>query len=108
LWKTLDIPSGTCRIDFVDREKDIEMRTKTFIDGFKNSQKIRVMFEGFGVYTTVGGVCQTFATASHSAAACDALLKLSNMRYNAEKDGEPMPVGLGYTTRGMQVQIDLI
>jgi hypothetical protein len=84
------------------------MRTKTFIDGFKNSQKIRVMFEGFGVYTTVGGVCDTFATASHSAAACDALLKLAYMRRTAEKDGDLIPVGLGYTTRGMQVQIDLI
>jgi hypothetical protein len=93
------------------------MRTKTFIDGFKNSQKIRVMFNmpdaklqntGFGVYTTVGGVCETFATASHSAAACDALLKLSYMRYMAKKDGDVVPVGLGYTTRGMQVQIDLI
>jgi len=84
------------------------MRTKTFIDGFKNSQKIRVMFEGFGVYTTVGGVCGTFATASHSAAACDALLALANMRYNAKRVGDPIPVGLGYTTRGMQVQVDLI
>jgi hypothetical protein len=84
------------------------MRTKTFIDGFKNSQKIRVMFEGFGVYTTVGGVCETFATASHSAAACDALLKLAYMRRIAVKEGELIPVGLGYTTRGMQVQIDLI
>lgn len=93
------------------------MRTKTFIDGFKNSQKIRVMFNmpndqlqntGFGVYTTVAGVCDTFATASHSAAACDALLKLSHMRYMAQKDGDIIPVGLGCTTRGMQVQIDLI
>ena len=93
------------------------MRTKTFIDGFKNSQKIRVMFNmpdqklqntGFGIYTTVAGVCNTFATASHSAAACDALLKLAYMRRTAEKDGDPIPVGLGYMTRGMQVQVDLI
>lgn len=93
------------------------MRTKTFIDGFKNSQKIRVMFNmpdqklqntGFGIYTTVAGVCNTFATASHSAAACDALLKLAYMRRTAEKDGDPIPVGLGCTARGMQVQVDLI
>ena len=93
------------------------MRTKTFIDGFKNSQKIRVMFNmpdqklqntGFGIYTTVAGVCNTFATASHSAAACDALLKLAYMRRTAEKDGDPIPVGLGCTVRGMQVQVDLI
>jgi hypothetical protein len=30
------------------------------------------------------------------------------MRRCAEKDGDVVPVGLGYTTRGMQVQIDLI
>jgi hypothetical protein len=30
------------------------------------------------------------------------------MRYMAKKDNELVPTGLGYTTRGMQVQIDLI
>jgi hypothetical protein len=30
------------------------------------------------------------------------------MRRTAEKAGDLVPVGLGYTTRGMQVQIDLI
>lgn len=84
------------------------MRTKTFIDGFKNSQKIRVMFEGFGVYTTVIGVTEVFATSTHRAAACDALIKLSNMRYMAKVSGDPIPCGLGYNTRNMQVQVDLL
>ena len=84
------------------------MRTKTFIDGFKNSQKIRVMFEGFGVYTTVIGVTEVFATATHRAAACDALCKLSHMRYMAKVTGDPIPSGLGYNTRDMQVQVDLL
>ena len=84
------------------------MRTKTFIDGFKNSQKIRVMFEGFGVYTTVIGVTEVFATSTHRAAACDALCKLSHMRYMAKVTGDPIPSGLGYNTRGMQVQVDLL
>ena len=52
------------------------MRTKTYIQGFKNSQKIRVMFEGIGVYTTVAGVSSVFATYTHSQAANDALLRL--------------------------------
>ena len=84
------------------------MRTKTFIDGFKNSQKIRVMFEGFGVYTTVVGVTSVFATSTHRAAACDALLRLSYDRRIAEATHNPIPSGLGYTTRGMQVQVDLL
>lgn len=84
------------------------MRTKTHIQGFKNSQKIRVMFNGFGVYTTVAGVASMFATYVHSQAANDALLALSDMRYSAKKNGDLIPVGLGYTSRGTQVQIDLI
>jgi hypothetical protein len=33
---------------------------------------------------------------------------LSNMRYNAKVSGDLIPVGLGYNTRGMQVQVDLL
>lgn len=84
------------------------MRTKTFIDGFKNSQKIRVMFEEFGVYTTVLGVTEVFATSIHRHVACDALLRLSYDRRIAEATHNPIPSGLGYTTRGMQVQVDLL
>ena len=83
-------------------------RPKTFIQGLKNSQKIRVMFEGYGVYTTVIGVASVFASATHRAAACDALVKLANMRYNAKVSGDPIPSGLGYTIREMQVQVDLL
>ena len=84
------------------------MRPKTFIVGFKNSQKIRVMFEGYGVYTTVLGVTEVFATSTHRTAACDALVKLADMRYKAKVSGDPIPCGLGYTIREMQVQVDLL
>jgi hypothetical protein len=30
------------------------------------------------------------------------------MRYNAKKDNELMPVGLGATIRGKQIQVDLV
>ena len=59
------------------------MRTKTYIQGFKNSQKIRVMIDGFGIYTTVAGVPEVFATHSHRQAANDGLLRLAYMRYMA-------------------------
>ena len=89
------------------------MRTKTYIQGFKNSQKIRVMIDGFGIYTTVAGVPQVFATHSHRQAANDGLLRLSYMRYMAQKDGALVPTGLGMTSYntsqvGTQVQVDLI
>lgn len=89
------------------------MRTKTYIQGFKNSQKIRVMFDGIGVYTTVAGVSSVFATHTHAQAANDALLRLSYMRYMAQKDGDLVPTGVGMTSYnttlvGTQVQIDLL
>jgi len=38
----------------------------------------------------------------------DALLQLGRMRYFAQKDGNPVPSGLGTTIRGKQIQVDLV
>lgn len=89
------------------------MRTKTLIDGFKNSQKIRVIIDGFGIYTTVGGVATVFATHSHQQAAVDGLMRLSSLRYTAKRKGDVLPTSVGmssYNTTQIakQVQIDLI
>jgi hypothetical protein len=89
------------------------MRTKRFIDGFNNSQKIRIIIDGFGIYTTVGEVGTVFATHSHRQAACDGLLRLSSIRYDATRKGNPIPTGVGMTSQnttqiGMQVQVDLL
>jgi hypothetical protein len=89
------------------------MRTKTYIAGFKNSQKIRVIIDGFGVYTTVSGVATVYATHSHRQAANDGLMRLSYMRYMAVREGELIPTGVGMTSynttqKGMSVQVDLI
>jgi len=56
----------------------------------------------------VAGVTSVFATSTHRAAACDALLRLSYDRRIAEATHNPIPSGLGYTTRGMQIQVDLL
>jgi hypothetical protein len=90
------------------------MRTKTIIDGFKNSQKFRVIFKGdgsendIGFYMTIQQMTEQFATVTARAICWDAMIKLSHMRYNANKFNSPMPTGLGDTIRGKQVQVDLI
>ena len=89
------------------------MRTKTLIDGLKNSQKIRVIIDGFGIYTTVGSIFNVYAHHSLKQAAFDGLLRLSSARYFAKRANEELPTGVGMTSYnttqiGKQVQIDLI
>ena len=90
------------------------MRTKTIIDGFKNSQKFRVIFKGdgsendIGMYMTIKQMTEQFATVTARAVCWEALLKLSYMRYNAKKDNSLLPVGLCVTIRNKQVQLDLV
>lgn len=44
------------------------MRRATVIKGFKNSQKIRVIVDGVGLYMTVGDTDSVFCTTSHRSA----------------------------------------
>ena len=90
------------------------MRTKTIIDGFKNSQKFRVIFKGdgsendIGMYMTVQQMTEMFATNTARTVCWDALIKLSYLRYEAKRKNETVPTGLGDTFRGKQVQVDLV
>lgn len=89
------------------------MRTKTLINGFKNSQKIRVIIDGFGIYTTVGGVASVFAHHSLKQAAFDGLYRLSSERYYAQRHGQVPPTmvsmqSMNTSQIAKQVQIDLI
>ena len=90
------------------------MRTKTIIDGFKNSQKFRVIFKGdgsendIGMYMTVQQMTELFATNTARTVCWDALIKLSYLRYEANRTNQPIPTGLGHTIRGKQVQVDLV
>jgi hypothetical protein len=59
------------------------MRTKTLIYGFKNSQKIRVIIDGLGIYMTVGDIADKFATTKHRAAVWLTAEKLSGERQAA-------------------------
>jgi hypothetical protein len=90
------------------------MRTKTIIDGFKNSQKFRVIFKGdgsendIGMYLTIKQMTEQFATVNSRTLCWEAMMKLSYMRYMEKKNGGIMPVGLGVTIRGKQIQVDLM
>ena len=79
------------------------MRTKTLIDGFKNSQKLRLIINGIIVYTTVKGVLfDLFGSSEQRAAVCDALMKLSFYKRNENA------MGLAEDFRGYSVQVDLL
>jgi hypothetical protein len=90
------------------------MRTKTVIDGFKNSQKFRVIFKGdgsendMGMYLTIQQMTEQFATVNARTLCWEAMIKLSYMRYNAKVHNEPTPTGLSTTIRGKQIQVDLV
>lgn len=84
------------------------MRTKTVIDGFKNSQKIRIVIGGIALYTTVYDMAfNLFGTSIHRATVWLALEKLALMRRTATANGTA-PIGLADEFNGMSVQVDLV
>jgi hypothetical protein len=89
------------------------MRTKTIIDGFKNSQKFRfilspIVGEDVGMTITIQQMSDLFATRDARIAVWDALMKLASERRIAEMKGEPKPLGLVREAFGFkQVQVDL-
>ena len=89
------------------------MRTKTIVEGFKNSQKFRFILttetgEEFGMYITVQQMSEQFATGNARAAVWDALIRLSYDRRIAEATRKPIPTGLVRGCFGFkQVQVDL-
>jgi hypothetical protein len=90
------------------------MRTKTIVEGFKNSQKFRFILttengEEFGMYVTLQQMSDQFATGNARAAVWDAMLRLSYDRRIAEARREPIPSGLVRECFGYkQVQVDLV
>jgi len=90
------------------------MRTPTIIDGFKNSQKFRVIFKGdgsendIGMYLTIKQMSEQFATVNARSLCYEALNILSVERDLAKALRKPMPSGIGTTIRGKQIQVDLV
>ena len=90
------------------------MRTKTIVEGFKNSQKFRFILSAdvaeVGMTITVQQMSDLFATRNARVAVWDALMKLASDRRIAQSQGKPIPTGLvrDATSYGFrQVQIDL-
>ena len=90
------------------------MRTKTVVEGFKNSQKIRFILqteggEEFGMYITLKQMSEQFATGNARAAVWDAMIRLSYDRRTAEACSRDVPTGLVRGCFGYkQVQVDLV
>jgi len=91
------------------------MRTKTIVEGLKNSQKFRFILtansgEEVGMTITVKQMSDQFATRNARAAVWTALNRLSYDRQMAKALNRPLPTGLmrGAETEGFrQVQVDL-
>ena len=89
------------------------MRTKTIIDGFKNSQKFRFILladsgEEVGMTITIQQMSDQFATRNARMSVWTALSKLAINRRMAEIRGETKPTGIVTEAFGFrQVQVDL-
>jgi hypothetical protein len=93
--------------------KEIKMRTKSIIHGFRNSQKFRFILtaqsgEDVGMVITVQQMSDTFATQDARVAVWTALELLASKRRVARHLGETLPTGLVTNAQGFrQVQVDL-
>lgn len=89
------------------------MRTKTIVDGFKNSQKFRFILtansgEEVGMTITIQQMTDLFSTRDARVAVWTALERLAYDRRMAKAYGNPIPTGLVKSAQGFrQVQIDL-
>ena len=91
------------------------MRTKTIIDGFKNSQKFRVIWNtnggsetDVGMYMTIKQMSESMATTNARVAVWTALERLSYDRQMALATHRPVPNGIGITVNKFQVQVSLV
>lgn len=90
------------------------MRTKTIIDGFKNSQKFRFILEAdsgelFGLTMTIQQMSDMFATTVARQSVWVALERLAYNRQHAMMRGDQLPTSLVTDTDGFrQVQVDLM
>jgi hypothetical protein len=87
------------------------MRTKAIIEGLKNSQKIRFVIDGFGMYVRVKDI-DSVCTTNHRSALYSALMSLVS-----EITVNKAVTGLGKTVKvydgnlqefSINVQIDLV
>ena len=83
------------------------MRRPAVIQGLKNSQRIRVMVDGVGVYMTVGDTDSSFATTKHQVAVQNTLRLMVLERCGGMGHTVKVYDG-GMTATTVQVQVDLL
>ena len=83
------------------------MRTKQLIQGLNNTQKIRFMINGFGMYCQVQDVVN-ICTTDYRAPVWMALDRLGNENFVAKYQGKPPISGYGARICGYDVQVDLV
>jgi len=77
------------------------MRTKQLYPGINNSQKIRVILNGVGIYTTVAATQSIFATTDHRVA----------VEFSLSEISKQMGAINGYASRwngSLDLQVDLL
>lgn len=93
------------------------MRTKQVVVGFKNSQKIRVIIDGVGIYMTVAETDNKFATTTHRLAVSRAINQLASTRAIDKARDRTLTTGFGSRFRiydaqanykDVDVQVDLV
>ena len=89
------------------------MRQRRMIDGLNNSQRIRVIVDGVGFYTTIADTSD-ICTRNHRLAVQTALMNLGYDRRMAEVRHTDKPVGFGFNyavpndDATVSVQVDLV
>jgi hypothetical protein len=87
------------------------MRKQRLIQGLNNSQKIRFIVDGIGMYCKIADV-ENFATLSAQQAVITALQNLQAQRELAFTTCQPQPRGFGFNSvfsgKRHDVQVDLI
>ena len=83
------------------------MRRPSVIQGLKNSQRIRVILDGVGVYMTVGDTLSAFATTKHQVAVQNTLRLM--VVEGCGGIGHTIKVyDGGMTAATVQIQVDLM
>jgi hypothetical protein len=87
------------------------MRKQRLIEGLNNSQKIRFIVDGVGMYCKISDV-ENFATVSSQQAVISALQNLQASRELAFAKCQPQPTGFGirsvFSGKSHDVQVDLV
>lgn len=87
------------------------MRKQRLIEGLNNSQKIRFIVDGIGMYCKISDV-ENFATMSAQQAVIVALQHLQASREMAVATRKPLPTGFGirsvFSGKNHDVQVDLV